>query len=77
MLLFGSNTRFTEDKKFIYIRTGSSFEDVVKYLEQEDILKNTGSFKWLAQKMGYAKKVKAGKYLINNGAGNYSIINVK
>ena len=72
--LFGSNTNFTESKKSFYIKTGSSFNDVMEGLTTEDILKNPGTFKMVAKQLGYDQKVKAGKYVIEKGESIYTII---
>ncbi|MEP7111498.1 MAG: endolytic transglycosylase MltG [Ferruginibacter sp.] len=72
--LFGSNTNFTENKKSFYIKTGSNFKDVMVELAREDIIRNPGTFKWVAIKLEYDKKVKAGKYVFDKGSSIYSII---
>jgi UPF0755 protein len=72
--LLGSNTNFTENKKSFYIKTGSSFDEVIENLSTESILKNPGTFKMLAKQLGYDQKVKAGKFVIENGESIYTII---
>lgn len=72
--LFGSNTAFSENKKNFYVKTGSNFSDVMQGLTNEGILKNPGTFKWVATQLDYDKKVKAGKYVIEKGEGIYSIV---
>jgi UPF0755 protein len=72
--VFGSNTGFSEDKKSFYIKTGSNFKQVMADLEREGIIRNPGSFRWLATKLDYDKKVKAGRYLIEKGSSIYTII---
>jgi UPF0755 protein len=74
--IFGSNTSFMEDKKNFYIKTGSSFTDVMTELEQQNILKNPGIFKWIAKQIKYDKNVKAGKYVITNGSSIYIIARI-
>lgn len=71
---FGSNSNFSEPKKSLYIKTGSSFSDVMESLASENILRNPGSFRWLAIKLDYDKKVKAGKYVIEKGESIYALI---
>lgn len=66
------------DKKseFIYIPTGSKFEDVLNILTENDILKSKSSFSWLAEKKKYNKSVKPGKYRILATMGNNALINL-
>ena len=62
------------EKKFLYIRTGSTYQDV-----KEDLIKNqfiTGSF-WfekIASYVDYPTKIKAGKYKIPDGMSLYHLI---
>jgi len=70
---FGSNTNFTEEKKSLYIRTGSTFEDVINDLEEQNIIKNPGSFEWLAKRLGY-ENIKPGKYAIHKNASIFRIV---
>ncbi len=72
--LLGSNTNFTENKKNFFIKTGSSFDDVMEGLSTQGILKNPGTFKFVAKQLGYDQKVKAGKYVIEKGESTYTII---
>lgn len=72
--LFGSNTGFSENKKSFYIKTGSSFGDVMENLRTEQIIKNPGIFKVVATRLGYDQKVKAGKYVIEKGESIFSIV---
>jgi UPF0755 protein len=70
---FGSNTNFSEEKKSFYIKTGSTFDDVVNGLEQDSIIKNTGSFELLAKRFGYDNNIKPGKYVIHKGASIFRV----
>lgn len=66
------------DKKsqFIYIPTGSKFEDVVRILNENNILKSTSSFEWLSEKKKYKDAVKPGKYRVLATMNNNALINL-
>lgn len=72
--LFGPNTNFEDKRKAFYVSTGSSFEKVMKDLDSQHILKNPGTFKLVAKQLDYNKKVKAGRYLIENGASIFDVV---
>jgi UPF0755 protein len=72
--LFGSNTGFSEKTKRFYVKTGSSFNEVMAALEEQQIVTNPGSFRWVAERLGYDKNVKAGRYDIKQGASIFDII---
>ncbi len=72
--IFGSNTNFEDSKKNLYVKTGSTFEDVIKDITEQQILKNPGTFKWIAEQLDYDKKVKAGRFVIVKGASIFNIV---
>ena len=74
--IFGSNTDFTEDKKSFYIKTGSNFNEVMAQLEQQNILKNPGTFKLIARQLKYDKNIKAGRYVIDKGSSIYAVAKI-
>lgn len=74
--IFGSNTNFTETKKGFYIKTGSNFNDVIEQLEEQQILKNPGTFKLIAQQIKYDENIKPGKYIIDNGSSIFKVAKI-
>jgi UPF0755 protein len=63
-------------KTFLYIRTGSSFEQVLSSLNENQYLCDPKSFEWMALKMNYPNNVKPGKYKISNGMTNRELLNM-
>lgn len=72
--VFGPNTRAFGDSTFFYIRSGSTYSDVLDGLEEQDIIRNRNSFNWVAKELGYPSRVKAGKYKITRGMSNFEIV---
>ncbi len=70
----GSNTAFKEDKYALYIKTGSSFENVMQTLRADSVIKDPGLFSFIAKKLNLPPKIKAGKYEIKKGAGIWGIV---
>jgi UPF0755 protein len=62
------------DKKFLYIKTGSNYQNVKENLIKNKILKNTFWFDKIAQYADYPDKVKAGKYKVENGMSVYHLV---
>lgn len=71
---YGAATAFNDKNYTLYIKTNSTYNDVYNTLVKDNVLKNPSAFSWLAGKMGYNTKVKAGKYNIKNGVGLYTLI---
>lgn len=65
-----------EDKQFLFIPTGSDFEDVISILEGKKILINEKSLRWTASKMKYDVNVKPGKYLLKPSMNNKELISL-
>lgn len=75
-LLMGPNTRSFGDKKYFYIPTGSSYKDVLKGLQEQDIVRSSATFNLVARRLDYPARVKAGRYEIKKGMGNLEIVRV-
>ncbi len=65
-----------KDSEYLYIPTGSDFDDVAELLDKEGILKDKASFVWLSEKKGYTTSVKSGRYLLTNHMTNNALINL-
>ncbi len=61
---------------FLYIPTGSNFEDVVRIIDSNKFADDVNAFRWLAEKKGYSQNVKPGKYLLRPGMSNNQLINI-
>lgn len=72
--VFGANTEFEQDKKILYINTGTSFYKLPSQLERGGFIKNYRTFRRLSQLMGYDKNIRPGRYVIEKGTSIYSLI---
>jgi len=74
--VYKENVRINLKDEFVYIPTGSTFEDVVRILTKENILNDIASFEWLAEIKKYNQQVKPGRYRIKKGMNNNELINL-
>jgi UPF0755 protein len=74
--LYRANVRIEnqEGQTYLYIHTGSSFEQVISSLTQHKYLCDVKSFEWMAMKMNYPSHVKPGRYLLKNDMSNRDLI---
>lgn len=72
--IFAPNLKIKDNKTFLYIRTGSNFNQVVDELTSQQILINAESFKWLAEKMNYTERVIPGRYEITDNMNNRQLL---
>ncbi|MBS1915920.1 MAG: endolytic transglycosylase MltG [Bacteroidetes bacterium] len=72
--LLGPATNFPEEKYYLYIKTGMSYDEELKLLEDDHVLSGISFFKWLASKMHYPENIKAGKYEIRKGMNLIAIL---
>ncbi len=63
-----------DDKEFLYIPTGSDFEDLVSNMKEKKLLINENSFRWTAKQMNYNLNVKPGKYQLKPKMNNKELI---
>jgi UPF0755 protein len=76
-VIYQSNVNLGGKKsEFIYIHTGSKFDDVMQELKQNNILKSAATFEWLAEKKKYKKAIKPGKYRVLANMSNNALINL-
>jgi UPF0755 protein len=61
---------------FFYIPTGSTIEDVTNSLYEQNLIKNTASFSWVAEKKNYQNHVNAGRYLLKPKMSNDDLVNL-
>jgi UPF0755 protein len=71
---FGPNV--TANQEYLYIHTGATYDDVYKTIRDENIVKDTATFNWSAQRMDYPSRVKAGRYRLHSGMSNRRLINM-
>jgi UPF0755 protein len=73
--LFSNNVNLQESS-LIYIPTGSSFDDVLTILEQENVLKDKQSFQQIAKRKNYTQHIKAGCYRIKPEMNNIDLVDM-
>jgi UPF0755 protein len=71
--IFAPNTNFNEAEAYVFVHTGSDFEDVIKTLAP--LLDHVKTFEQVATRKGYPENIKPGKYRITKGMNNNEIVN--
>lgn len=75
--IYGPNIETPEKKEFyLYIPTGSSYNDVINLLDSNNIIKNRQTFEWAAEKKKYPAHVNPGRYLVRYNMSNNELINM-
>ncbi|MCX6297003.1 MAG: endolytic transglycosylase MltG, partial [Bacteroidetes bacterium] len=75
--IYQSNVNLGDKKsEIIYIPTGSTFDDVIRILGENNILKNRSTFELLAEKKKYKNAIKPGKYRILANMSNNALVNL-
>jgi len=70
------NVKLSAEHELFYVPTGSDFEYVIDHLEEQAIIENRKSFRWVANKKGYDKNVRPGRYKIRNNQSNNELLNL-
>ena len=71
--IYGANMSVGKDAYFLYIPSESSYEDVCRFLKDAG-LNDMESFLWVAGKMNYPAKLKAGRYRLTDGMSNLELV---
>lgn len=75
-LLFADNIKNNPKRKYhvLLVYTGSTYNDVLKSLEKQHIIKNMQTFKLVCKKLDYEQRVKPGRYIIQNNMSNLFLV---
>jgi len=73
--LFGISIK-VDNKKIIYIPTGSSYEQVLDTIYSNLNIENSKVFDWVAKKKNYPVLIKPGRYVIENDLSYIELINL-
>lgn len=74
--LVGPSTRFTEDSRLLYIRTGAGLDVVVDSLLVLGAVRDEARFRWLAERKNYQGRIKPGRYRIRKGMSMNELVNM-
>jgi UPF0755 protein len=70
--IFSANTKFNEDKVYVYVLTGSDYTAVKKLIAP--YVEDMQRFEMVAGKMSYAENVKPGRFLLKKGMNSYELV---
>lgn len=59
----------------LYIYPNDKIDNVVEKLNENSIIKNSHTLKWVMNKKNYSSQIRSGRYIINNGMSNNAIVN--
>jgi UPF0755 protein len=62
------------EKRYLYIPTNAGFQTVVDSLTDNDLLKRSEDFIWVAEKMQYNEHIRPGRYSLKNGMSNRELV---
>ncbi len=72
---YSPNVKCGSDE-FIYIHSGSSYDDMISVLENSGCILDISSFKTVAKFKKYGEKILPGKYKLENGMSNNALVNM-
>lgn len=72
--VFGPATTSFTQTRYLYIRTGATYDDVKRSLKDSSLVADITSFDMLAKRAGLPQHIHAGKYKITPGMSNYNLI---
>jgi UPF0755 protein len=70
--IFSDNTKFAEKELYVYVPTGSDYEQVKKIIAP--YVKNMDRFEMVAGKTSYPENVKSGRFLLKKGMSSYDLV---
>lgn len=64
----------TDKQEYLYVKTDDTFEDVLRTVTEQQIVKNPTFFRYIAEAMEYPDNVKPGRYKLTEGMSNRRLI---
>ena len=64
----------TDNQKYLYVHTNDTYENVLRRIRIENIVKDADEFDYVAKAMKYPASVKAGRYRLQKGMSNRRLI---
>ena len=74
--IFSPNVELKNSSIEFFVRSGDDYTAVYKALISQNIIQDSSSFDWVAQRKKYPELVKAGRYLILDGMNNNQLVNL-
>jgi len=72
--IFADNVNVSAENNQLFVPTGSTYDDLIAILSEKEILKNSESFDWVANKMNLKNHVYPGRYVIEDNLSNRKLI---
>ena len=70
--VFAENTKFTQKEVYVYIPTGTNYEEVKNIIAP--FVENMDRFEMVANKRSYPDNVKPGRFLFTKGMNSYALV---
>jgi UPF0755 protein len=70
--IFSGNTKFEEKELYVYVPTGSDYEQAKKIIAP--YVKNMDRFEMVAGKTSYPENIKSGRFLLKKGMSSYDLV---
>jgi UPF0755 protein len=70
--VFAENTKFTQNEVYIYVPTGTNYEEVKNSIAP--FVENMDRFEMVANKRSYPDNVKPGRFLFTKGMNSYALV---
>lgn len=64
----------TDKQEYLYIKSSDTFEDVVRTVAEQQLVKDARFFRYVAEAMEYPANVKPGRYKLTEGMSNRRLI---
>jgi len=73
---FAPNIFVTREDTYLYIATGSTWNDVIEEIKELKLARNSKSLEWTVDKKNYRNHIHPGRYFVKNRMSNNEFINM-
>ncbi|MBA3648262.1 MAG: endolytic transglycosylase MltG [Chitinophagales bacterium] len=72
--IYAPNVSFSNDKKYLFIPSGSRYDDLIRILTTKKIVRCVENFKWVSAQMNLDNNVHPGRYKLQPYMSNYDLV---
>jgi len=73
-MIYAPSVHYADDDRYLYVPTGSDFNQLLTILSDKKIVHNIEDFHWVAIQMKLSDHVYAGRYRLERGMSNYDLV---
>ena len=75
--IYANNVTLSGDSvSYLFVKTGADYDDLLKSIDNSMLIKNTKTFRWVAERKNLQAHINPGRYEIKQGMSNNQVVDM-